>query len=227
MRPIARPRLTGTVPAIDVNTPNVLRFRTFSKAYGMAGVRVGAVFGPEDAVGPSTRCATISASAAWRRQARIAALKDQAWLRHVDRARSPNRVAAIATGGARQRPASPSLRHKFRCHRLRPRRRVCQDGPRRADRAGHFRAQTAAPVLDRCIRVSCGTDARHGAVCRRAARSGRRMQKSSKTQKPPGLSPSRLWSVPFPFPGSRLPRLAVCPALVSFARFVRVFFSSL
>ncbi|MBL4807771.1 MAG: pyridoxal phosphate-dependent aminotransferase [Rhodobacteraceae bacterium] len=31
----------GTAPALDVSTPNIIRMRTFSKAYGMAGARVG------------------------------------------------------------------------------------------------------------------------------------------------------------------------------------------
>ena len=31
----------GTCPALDVSRPNVIRMRTFSKAYGMAGARVG------------------------------------------------------------------------------------------------------------------------------------------------------------------------------------------
>ncbi len=31
----------GTEPTIDPDTPNVIRFRTFSKAHGMAGLRVG------------------------------------------------------------------------------------------------------------------------------------------------------------------------------------------
>ncbi|MEM7270956.1 MAG: aminotransferase class I/II-fold pyridoxal phosphate-dependent enzyme, partial [Pseudomonadota bacterium] len=31
----------GTAPPIDVSNPRVIRFRTFSKAYGMAGLRVG------------------------------------------------------------------------------------------------------------------------------------------------------------------------------------------
>ncbi len=35
----------NTAPPIDVSIPNVLRFRTFSKAYGMAGARVGYVIG--------------------------------------------------------------------------------------------------------------------------------------------------------------------------------------
>ena len=35
----------GTMPDIDVHNPQVLRFRTFSKAYGLAGLRVGYVIG--------------------------------------------------------------------------------------------------------------------------------------------------------------------------------------
>ena len=35
----------GTLPPLDVSNPNVLRFRTFSKAYGMAGLRVGYAIG--------------------------------------------------------------------------------------------------------------------------------------------------------------------------------------
>ena len=31
----------GSTPALDVSHPRVIRFRTFSKAYGMAGARVG------------------------------------------------------------------------------------------------------------------------------------------------------------------------------------------
>lgn len=35
----------GTAPPIDVVNPQVLRYRTFSKAYGMAGARIGYVIG--------------------------------------------------------------------------------------------------------------------------------------------------------------------------------------
>ncbi len=35
----------GTTPAIDVSNPHVLRFRTFSKAHGMAGARIGYAIG--------------------------------------------------------------------------------------------------------------------------------------------------------------------------------------
>ena len=37
----------GTAPALRPNTPNVIRMRTFSKAYGMAGARVGYAIGPK------------------------------------------------------------------------------------------------------------------------------------------------------------------------------------
>lgn len=40
----------GTLPPLDLSRPNVLRFRTFSKAYGMAGVRVGYVLGAPETV---------------------------------------------------------------------------------------------------------------------------------------------------------------------------------
>lgn len=38
----------GSSPAIDTSDPRVIRFRTFSKAYGMAGARIGYAIGHED-----------------------------------------------------------------------------------------------------------------------------------------------------------------------------------
>ena len=35
----------GTLPPLDVINPQVLRYRTFSKAYGMAGARIAYVIG--------------------------------------------------------------------------------------------------------------------------------------------------------------------------------------
>ena len=40
----------GTLPPLDVSRPNVLRFRTFSKAYGMAGMRLGYCIGHADLI---------------------------------------------------------------------------------------------------------------------------------------------------------------------------------
>lgn len=40
----------GTMPPIDTSRPNLLRMRTFSKAYGMAGMRVGYAFGERQTI---------------------------------------------------------------------------------------------------------------------------------------------------------------------------------
>jgi histidinol-phosphate aminotransferase len=40
----------GTTPAIDVSNPRVLRFRTFSKAHGMAGARIGYAIGEAELI---------------------------------------------------------------------------------------------------------------------------------------------------------------------------------
>lgn len=40
----------GVAPPVDVSRPNILRFRTFSKAYGLAGARVGYVIGHEKVI---------------------------------------------------------------------------------------------------------------------------------------------------------------------------------
>jgi len=37
-------------PAIDTSNPHVIRYRTFSKAYGMAGMRIGYVIGHRDLI---------------------------------------------------------------------------------------------------------------------------------------------------------------------------------
>lgn len=40
----------GTLPAFDMDRPNLLRMRTFSKAYGLAGLRVGYGIGQPDVI---------------------------------------------------------------------------------------------------------------------------------------------------------------------------------
>jgi histidinol-phosphate aminotransferase len=60
----------GAIPPLDLTHPRVIRFRTFSKAYGLAGLRVGYGLATPTSPPPSTASATISASAAWRRPVR-------------------------------------------------------------------------------------------------------------------------------------------------------------
>ena len=47
MRLILNLHLPTQILTLDVEDPRLIRFRTFSKAYGMAGMRVGYALGEE------------------------------------------------------------------------------------------------------------------------------------------------------------------------------------
>ena len=49
-RPIARSGPASALPPIDASRPNVLRMRTFSKAYGLAGMRCGYAIGEAEVI---------------------------------------------------------------------------------------------------------------------------------------------------------------------------------
>ncbi len=148
----------GTLPLIDVNTPNVLRFRTFSKAYGMAGVRIGVVFGPEDAVQAFNKVRNHFGMSRIAQAAGIAALKDQAWLTHVIGAvaNSRDRIGRAALANGLQSIPSATNFVAIDCGRDGTFAKRVLDGLIERD---IFVRKPAAPVLERCIRVSCGTDA--------------------------------------------------------------------
>jgi histidinol-phosphate aminotransferase len=147
----------GTVPDIDVATPNVLRLRTFSKAYGMAGARVGAVFGPEDAISAFNKVRNHFGISRMAQAGAIAALKDQAWLHTVIAAvaRSRDQIAQAARAcGLLPIPSATNF-VAIDCGRDGAFARRVLDGLIARD---IFVRKPAAPVLERCIRVSCGPD---------------------------------------------------------------------
>ena len=73
----------GTAPAIDVSRPNVIRFRTFSKAYGMAGVRVGYGIAHEDIALTFNKVRNHFGVNRMGQAGALAALEDQAYLQDV------------------------------------------------------------------------------------------------------------------------------------------------
>jgi histidinol-phosphate aminotransferase len=73
----------GTLPPIDVSNRQVLRFRTFSKAYGMAGMRVGYAIGHQDLVLAFDKIRNHFGVTRMGQQAAIAALADHAHLAAV------------------------------------------------------------------------------------------------------------------------------------------------
>ncbi|HTM78804.1 MAG TPA: aminotransferase class I/II-fold pyridoxal phosphate-dependent enzyme, partial [Devosia sp.] len=70
----------GTLPPIDTARPNVLRLRTFSKAYGLAGMRCGYAIGNNRLVRAFERVRNHFGVASVTQAAAIAALADQAYL---------------------------------------------------------------------------------------------------------------------------------------------------
>jgi len=148
----------GTIPQIPPDHPQVIRFRTFSKGYGMAGARVGyAIAEPalaqafdkvRDHFGMG-RVAQIGA---------LAALADQEWLDEIKRKviAGRRRLAEIARqNGAEALPSATNF--------------VTMDLGRDGDFArrvlaecqarGLFIRMPGVAPLDRCIRVSIGPDA--------------------------------------------------------------------
>lgn len=73
----------GELPPADVSNPMVLRFRTFSKAYGMAGSRVGYVIAHEDVIATMNKVRDQYGTNRIAQIGALAALQDQDWLAKV------------------------------------------------------------------------------------------------------------------------------------------------
>jgi histidinol-phosphate aminotransferase len=73
----------GTIPPLDTSRKNVLRFRTFSKAYGLAGMRVGYAIGHADVIVGFEKIRNHFGVTRLSQVASVAALADESWLAFV------------------------------------------------------------------------------------------------------------------------------------------------
>ena len=147
----------GTMPEIDVSCDRVLRFRTFSKAYGLAGIRVGYAIGESDLIGEFNKVRNHFGVGRVAQAAALAALKDQAHLAlvidQVNRARE--RIVKIALENDLAPLASATNFVAIDCGR---------DGDfavavlNRLVQEGIFVRMPGVAPLDRCIRVTVGLD---------------------------------------------------------------------
>jgi histidinol-phosphate aminotransferase len=146
------------VPLIPADHPQVIRLRTFSKGYGLAGARVGyAITNPELAVAFDKLRDHFGMSRISQAGA-LAALADQAWLAAVQSrtitARA--RLSGIAqANGLRPLPSATNF-VTIDCGRDGDfaRRLLAELGAR-----GVFIRMPGVAPLDRCIRISLGDDA--------------------------------------------------------------------
>lgn len=148
----------GTRPSLDPDDPRVIRFRTFSKAYGMAGLRVAwGIAAPEvarayDKIRNHFGVNRIAQAGA------LAALADEDWLARVVAAvdRSKARIAEIAAASGLATLPSASNFVAVDCGGDGPFAKRVLEGL--VARDVFVRKPGLAP-MDRCIRISAGTDA--------------------------------------------------------------------
>lgn len=148
----------NTLPPLDVSRPNVLRFRTFSKAYGLAGLRCGYVIGEATAIRAFDRVRNHFGMSRMAQAACLAALEDQTYLAETIKnvAAARERITGIASANGLQALPSATNFVAIDCG---------SDGTYALNimnaltEAGIFVRKPMAPGLDRCIRISCGPEA--------------------------------------------------------------------
>ena len=145
----------GTMPAIDVSNPRVLRFRTFSKAHGMAGARIGYAIGEAELIKSFDKIRNHFGVSRIAQAGALASLQDTTHLASVvaQVAAARERIASIAMDQGLKPLASAANFVAIDC---------CKDGAfaRRVlseliARDVFVRMPGVSP-LDRCIRVSAG-----------------------------------------------------------------------
>src|SRR5262245_33271642 len=148
----------GAIPPLDVSNPSVLRLRTFSKAYGMAGVRVGYALGESGTIRTFDKVRNHFDVGRIAQAGAIAALDDQAYLRDVVMriARARERIGEIAAASGLVALPSATNFVAIDCGRDGAHARRVLEAL--IGRDVFVRMPGVAP-LDRCIRISVGSDA--------------------------------------------------------------------
>ncbi|WP_457582695.1 pyridoxal phosphate-dependent aminotransferase [Ensifer canadensis] len=151
----------GALPAIDalIDMPNVVRTRTFSKAYGLAGSRVGYVITTPGTAQAFDKIRNHFGMNRIGVAAAVAALADQAYLNSVTAriAHSRERIAEIARNNGLSPLDSATNFIAIDCGRDAVYARAIVD-TLMSDHGIFIRMPGVAP-LNRCIRVSTGPEA--------------------------------------------------------------------
>ncbi|MGQ2906485.1 MAG: pyridoxal phosphate-dependent aminotransferase [Aliihoeflea sp.] len=148
----------GTLPALDVTRPNVLRMRTFSKAYGLAGLRCGYAIGEATTINAFEKVRNHFGMTRMAQVAASAALDDENYLQSViaQVAACRDRLTKIAADNGLASIPSATNFVAIDCG---------GDGPfalkvmQALISRDVFVRKPMAPGLDRCIRVSVGPEA--------------------------------------------------------------------
>ncbi len=146
-----------SLPPLDMSTPNLVRMRTFSKGYGMAGARVGYALGHADLIMAFNKIRNHFGMNRIAQAGALAALQDQNYLNDIRQKVIHARARLTEIAAANGLTALPSATNF-----------VTIDCGRDGDFARAVLAELIARGIfirmpfvapqDRCIRVSCGRD---------------------------------------------------------------------
>ncbi|MBU1305426.1 MAG: aminotransferase class I/II-fold pyridoxal phosphate-dependent enzyme, partial [Alphaproteobacteria bacterium] len=148
----------GTMPDIDTSRPNLLRMRTFSKAYGMAGVRCGYIIGERQSIRAFERVRDHFGVSSLAQAGALAALEAPEHLTWVltQTEASKARIAEIAIDNGLLPLPSATNFVAVDCRRDAAFAQAILTGL--AER-GIFIRKPGTPGLDHCIRISAGLPA--------------------------------------------------------------------
>jgi histidinol-phosphate aminotransferase len=147
----------GTAPAFDTSRKNLLRFRTFSKAYGLAGIRVGYAIGHADVISAFDKIRNHFALGRIAQAGALAAIQDQDWVQHVKREviTARGRIRDIARdNGLKVLPSATNFM-AVDCGRDGAYAKAIVEGMLQY---GVFIRTPGVAPLNRCIRISCGDE---------------------------------------------------------------------
>jgi histidinol-phosphate aminotransferase len=146
----------GTAPKLDCSRKNLLRFRTFSKAHGMAGIRVGYAIGHPEIISAFDKIRNHFGISRVSQAAAIAAINDTNWVAHIrsEVSKARQRISEIATANGLAPLPSATNFVTIDCGRDGAHARAIVDG---LLQHGVFIRMPGVAPLNRCIRVSCGT----------------------------------------------------------------------
>jgi histidinol-phosphate aminotransferase len=148
----------GTTPNLPWDDPRLIRLRTFSKVYGMAGARIGYALGHPALISAFNKVRNHFGVNRAGQEAAVAALQDEDWLAKVQAriAAARDRIAEIAVANELVPLPSTANFVAIDCGRDGEFAKAVLEG---LVARGIFVRMPFAPPQNRCIRVSCGTEA--------------------------------------------------------------------
>lgn len=144
-----------TAPPLDVTRPNVIRFRTFSKAYGMAGARVGYGIAEEGLALAFNKVRNHFGVNRIAQAGALASIQDETWLDEVRRqvAIANERIVSIAAANGLLALPSATNFVALDCGRDGVYARAILES---LGDQGVFVRMPFSPPGDRCIRITAG-----------------------------------------------------------------------